>query len=176
MFKLLLIVLLPLTLEFLNSVNGSIKIHEGYLGESIYSFVHGGLESKLNFTEAEHHCLNLIKTENNSESHLASIQNSKDAELIQNWILNLERKSYWIGGEIICSINALLEKMHLLHWINDDKVIHTNFKVPNVNVQQMNPGEKLCVSVDHVDERWGAHHCGEKKYFLCVTRKQTPEK
>nr|UZP64859.1 C-type lectin Lecg [Schmidtea mediterranea] len=155
-----------------NSINASMKISEGHISDKMFAFIHGGEDARMNFTDAEEFCSNFTFHRNNSDSHLASIQNLKEVKLIQNWILNLERKSFWIGGEIICSMNALLEKMFLLHWINNDKVEFTNFKVPNYNVKNMKVTEKRCVSVDLQDGRWGVHHCSEKKYFLCLTKNQ----
>ena len=152
-----------------NSTCGMFQASEGYFGDKTFTFVHGSLESRMNFTNARNYCLNLAK-KGNTTSNLASVQNLKVSKILVRWILSLERRSFWIGGEIICSMNALLEKMHLLHWVDNEKVAFTNFKMPNLNAQKMKVGDKLCVSVDHLDGKWGVHNCSEKKFFLCITK------
>ncbi|VDM06288.1 unnamed protein product [Schistocephalus solidus] len=98
------------------------------------------------------------------------------AELMQ-WILNLERRQFWIGGMVKKVVRPFEHhKDHIIHLWTDRTP--TNFRFlhfPNEDLRALKEGEVKCLSVDYASGKWGVHDCDDKMYFVCETIILTPQ-
>ncbi|KAL7054917.1 hypothetical protein AAHC03_024448 [Spirometra sp. Aus1] len=92
------------------------------------------------------------------------------AELMQ-WVLNVERRQFWIGGMVKKVVRPFEHHTeHIIHLWTDRTP--TNFRFlhfPNEELRDLEEGEVKCLSVDYASGKWGVHDCDDKMYFVCET-------
>lgn len=105
------------------------------------------------------------------QSDLLSIHDPGMVAELMQWILNVERRQFWIGGMIRKVVGPFEDNIqHIIHVWSDRTP--TNFRFlhfPNDELVDLPMGDVRCLSVDFASGKWGVHECEEKMYFVCAT-------
>ncbi|CAH8451796.1 unnamed protein product [Heterobilharzia americana] len=177
----------------------AIEKSRGALGSRVFTFVHGDEQAKLNFSAAEDFCRFSVGKVSESEStlsstgkkdlirlssrpvnqsegvrivirtSLASLHSYPENLALVNWISKQENHSFWIGGQVIKTMNEFLRSIYVLHWSDGSRSDFSFLRLPNQEIFSMRMGERRCISVDYISGQWGVHLCSEKRYFVCLT-------
>ncbi|VDO70047.1 unnamed protein product [Schistosoma mattheei] len=191
--------MLLLVVQFVLSYNAAYALEksQGALGPRIFTFVHGDVDAKLNFSAAEHYCKSVggLSDTNNmddpkdkqdrqhlfsnpSQSYkdgmvlrtsLASVHSYPENLALVKWVAKQEKHSFWIGGKITKTMNEFTRPIYVLHWVDGSKSDFSLIRLPNPEITSMRIGEQRCTSVDYSSGQWGVHLCSEKRYFVCLT-------
>ncbi|VDP90728.1 unnamed protein product [Echinostoma caproni] len=161
------------------------------------TLVHGDRDALMTHAEAREFCLNLTSTSGNESvtagntpvqspinnkpffriksirSDLVSIHTPSMVHEIMSWVLPLEKRQFWIGGQLRKARQAFEDRdTHLIQrWTDGTSANYRFLDLSSAAVERMPDDEVYCISVDYTSGKWGAHNCDEKMYFVCETVK-----
>ncbi|GAA50649.1 hypothetical protein CLF_104854 [Clonorchis sinensis] len=164
-----------------------LKISEKQFGPYLtLTYVHGGEDAQMSHTQAREFCQNLTSElrpegttseapenpiETRKRSDLVSIHDPTMVHQLMSWVLPLDKRQFWIGG-LISKVEHTFQNQasHVIHTWTDGTPANFRFlHFTHADFQAFSSGATLCLSVDFVSGKWGAHNCKTQMYFVCET-------
>ncbi|KAG5441454.1 hypothetical protein CSKR_202203 [Clonorchis sinensis] len=164
-----------------------LKISEKQFGPYLtLTYVHGGEDAQMSHTQAREFCQNLTSElrpegttseapenpiETRKRSDLVSIHDPTMVHQLMSWVLPLDKRQFWIGG-LISKVEHTFQHQasHVIHTWTDGTPANFRFlHFTHADFQAFSSGATLCLSVDFVSGKWGAHNCKTQMYFVCET-------